>query len=162
STGNLGNTIMITGQNFSGAAGHLSVSFGSAVASTVTVLSDTQISVVVPSGAGVVDVRVQSGVDETDNLSGNPNANVNAPIFGYGISATSTADEFTYRTLQSINVTPGNPSQSVGGTVTFTATGTYSDSSTHVIAAGVTWTSTNLAVATIDASGKATALGTGE
>ena len=91
-----GNVLTITGQNFSGAAGHLSVFFGTTPATSVTVISDTQLSVVVPSGSGTVDVTVQSGVNKTDNVSDNPNANVNAPIFGYGTSTTSTADRFTY------------------------------------------------------------------
>jgi hypothetical protein len=97
-TGAAGSSITITGQNFSGAAGQLSVFFGSTAASNVTVLSDTQVSVAVPSGSGTVDVTVQSGVNETDTLSSNPNANVNAPIFGYGTSATSPADVFTFTT----------------------------------------------------------------
>ena len=96
-----GTSIIVTGQNFSGAAGHLSVFFGSTAASSVTVLGDTQLSVVVPSGSGTVDVTVQSGINETDNFSSNPNANVNAPIFGYGISAESSADQFTFTTVTS-------------------------------------------------------------
>jgi hypothetical protein len=96
SSGAPGSTITITGQNFSGAAGQLSVFFGSTPASSVTVLSDTQISAVVPNGSGTVNVTVQSGVNETDTISSNPNANVNAPIFGYGTSATSSADLFTF------------------------------------------------------------------
>ncbi len=95
-SGSAGNTITITGQNFSGSAGHLSVLFGSSAANSVTYVSDSQITAIVPSGAGTVNVTVQSGVDETDNISGNPNANVNEPIFGYGISAVTTADKFTY------------------------------------------------------------------
>ncbi len=95
-TGSAGNTIAITGQNFSGAAGNLSVFFGSTAATSVTYISDTQITAVVPNGSGTEDVTVQSGVVETDNFSSNPNANVNAPIFGYGTSATSSSDEFTY------------------------------------------------------------------
>jgi hypothetical protein len=96
SSGPAGSTLFVNGQNFSGAAGKVSVLFGGTPASSVTVLGDTQISVTVPSGTGTVDVRVQSGINETDNLSNTPNANVNAPIFGYGTSAVTTADEFTY------------------------------------------------------------------
>ena len=95
-SGSAGSTITITGQNFSGAAGHLSVLFGTTAARSVTYVSDSQITAIVPSGTGTVNVTVQSGVNETDNLSGNPNANVNTPIFGYGISAVTTADQFTY------------------------------------------------------------------
>jgi autotransporter-associated beta strand protein len=96
STGMANSTITVSGKNFSGAAGQISVFFGSVASSSVTVLSDTQLSVLVPSGIGTVDVTVQSGVNETDNNSSNPNANVNKPIFGYGTSATSAADHFTF------------------------------------------------------------------
>ena len=91
-----GGTLLIQGQNFAGAAGRLSVSFGAAVGGPVSVLSETQLSVVIPSGSGSVEVTVQSGVNEVDNLSDNPSANVNAPIFGYGNSATNPADRFTF------------------------------------------------------------------
>ncbi len=88
-----GSTITIVGQNFSGAAGHLSVLFGSTPATSVTFVDDSHLTVVVPSGTGTVNVQVQSGVTETD--PNNPADNVNNPIFGYGISAISAADEFT-------------------------------------------------------------------
>ena len=97
-SGPAGSLLTINGQNFSGAAGHVSVLFGNVAAGSVNVLGDTQISVTVPNGSGAVGVRVQSGVNETDNLSGNPNANVNAPIFGYGSSPLTQADKFTYTT----------------------------------------------------------------
>ena len=69
--------------------------FGTNVASTPTVLSDSQISVTVPAGSGTVDVTVQSGLYEPDTNDG-PGANVHEPIFGYGTSATNAADKFTY------------------------------------------------------------------
>jgi hypothetical protein len=121
SSGPAGSTITITGQNFSGAAGHLSVLFGSAPSSSVNVLGDTEITALVPNGTGTVDVTVQSGVSETDNLSSNPNANVNAPIFGYGTSATTPADLFTFTTLPSFanlsapTITYGTASTTVSG-----------------------------------------------
>lgn len=90
-----GSAITINGQNFSGAAGYESVFFGTNAASAVNVLSDTQISVTVPAGSGVVDVTVQSGTNEVDYVSDSPSDNVNAPIFGYGISAKTAADKFT-------------------------------------------------------------------
>ena len=62
-----------------------------------------------------MNVTVQSGVNETDNISDNPNANVNAPIFGYGTSATSTADQFTFggQTISAGNSTASFASPSV-------------------------------------------------
>ena len=95
-SGSAGNTVNITGQNFSGAAGHLSVFFGKTPASSVTFVDDSHITAVVPNGTGTVNVTVQSGVSEVDNYSDNPNANVNAPIFGYGTSPITSADQFTY------------------------------------------------------------------
>jgi Bacterial Ig-like domain (group 2) len=64
----------------------------------------------------------------------------------------------TTATLQSIAVTPASPSISIGNTVQFTATGTYSNNSTKNITTSVTWTSSNELFATI---GIATGLATG-
>ena len=94
--GTPGNTITVTGQNFSGAAGHLTVFFGGTAASSATVVSDSQINAVVPNGSGTVNITVQSGVLKTDNISSNSNANVTKPIFGYGTSAVTSAGQFTY------------------------------------------------------------------
>ena len=91
-----GSVLIVNGQNFSGAAGHLSVFFGGTAANSVNVLSDAQISVTVPGGTGTVDVTVQSGTNEIDNISGSTNANVNAPIFGYGTSTMTPADKFSF------------------------------------------------------------------
>ena len=102
-----GSSLVITGQNFSGAAGHISVFFGTNAASSVTVLGDSQISAIVPNGSGTVNVTVQSGVNETDSVSDNPSANVNAPIFGYGISATTAADKLSYLSSLTFNTTAG-------------------------------------------------------
>jgi len=86
-----GTTITVTGQNFSGAAGHLQVLFGNTPATNVTVVDDGHVTAQVPAGSGTVDVRVQSGVADPNDSS-----NVNSPVFGYGISATSAADRFSY------------------------------------------------------------------
>jgi hypothetical protein len=139
SSGTAGSTITVNGQNFSGAAGHISVFFGNTAASSVTVLSDTQLSVVVPSGSGTVDVTVQSGVNETDNISSNPNANVNAPIFGYGTSATTPADQFTF-TQAMATPTFANLSAPtiVYGTPTTTISGQLQSNSPQPVPAGET------------------------
>jgi hypothetical protein len=104
-SGSAGSAVTITGQNFSGAAGHLSVLFGNTPASNVTVVDDAHVTAVVPNGSGMVNVRVQSGVNAVD--PNNPNDNVNNPIFGYGISAVSAADQFTYsgQTISGANST---------------------------------------------------------
>jgi hypothetical protein len=90
-SGSAGNTLTITGRNFSGAAGRLSVLFGSTPATAVTVVDDGHVTVTVPAGSGTVDVRVQSGVADPGDAS-----NIKSPVFGYGTSATSAADRFTY------------------------------------------------------------------
>ena len=113
SNGVAGAALSITGKNFSGAAGHLSVFFGTNAASSVNVISDSQISVSVPPGSGTVDVKVQSGAYEPDTNDG-PGANVREPIFGYGTSALTPADKFTYGayavapTIQRVASTGGN------------------------------------------------------
>jgi plastocyanin/uncharacterized protein YjdB len=63
--------------------------------------------------------------------------------------------------LQSIAVTPINPSIGKGATQAFTATGTYADNSTQNLTSQVTWSSGTTSVATINAAGVATAVGTG-
>lgn len=71
----------------------------------------------------------------------------------------------TPATLVSIAVTPSLPAIILGNTQQFTATGTYSDSSTQDNTTSVTWTSANTAVATISntvgSQGLATSVGVG-
>src|SRR6266699_1344748 len=64
-------------------------------------------------------------------------------------------------TLVSIGVTPANPNLPQGLTRQFTATGTYSDSSTQDLTAQVAWSSSNTGVATIDSAGLATSVAGG-
>jgi Bacterial Ig-like domain (group 2) len=66
--------------------------------------------------------------------------------------------------LDSIQVSPSTGSLSVGQTVQFTATGTFGNAghaSTQNITGSVTWSSSNAAVATVNSSGIATAVGSG-
>ena len=67
----------------------------------------------------------------------------------------------TAAVLQSIAVTPANPSVPKGLTQQFTATGTFSDNSTQNLTSQVTWASATTSVATITAAGLATAVATG-
>jgi hypothetical protein len=60
-------------------------------------------------------------------------------------------------TLNSITVATATPSVAAGLTATFTATGNYSNNTTQNLTSSVTWTSSNMAVATI-AGGTATTL----
>src|SRR5207244_1232859 len=71
-----------------------------------------------------------------------------------GVSGSTTLT-VTAATLTSIAVTPTNPSIAKGTTRQFTATGTYSDGSTQDLTNAVSWSSSNLGVATITSGGLA-------
>ncbi len=75
-------------------------------------------------------------------------------------SVVSPSDTLTVTAaaLQSIAITPANPSITPSQIQQFTATGSYSDGSTKNISSSVTWASSNTTVATIGAS---TGLATG-
>jgi hypothetical protein len=81
-----------------------------------------------------------------------------------GVSASTTLD-VTAATLESIAVTPADPSVTLGTPQQFVATGTYSDSSSAVITDQVTWSSLDTGVAQISnadgSHGLATTLGVG-
>jgi hypothetical protein len=113
STGAAGTTVTVIGQNFSGAAGRLQVLFGSTPATSVTVLDDSHLSAVVPAGSGTVDVRVQSGVNTGDDP-----ANYTSPIFGYGVSAVSAGDSFSYDTSGNLPPTVARPASATPSPVT--------------------------------------------
>ncbi|MGP8235079.1 MAG: beta strand repeat-containing protein, partial [Limisphaerales bacterium] len=93
-----GTSVTIAGTSFTGAT---TVKFGTAVATSLTVVSPTQITAISPAGAGTADVTVTAGGQT---------------------SATSAADQFTYTP----NVTGISPASGVtlGDTfVTITGTG---------------------------------------
>jgi hypothetical protein len=115
-SGSAGSTITITGSNFSGAAGRLQVLFGSTAATSVTVKDDSHVTAVVPSGTGTVDVRVQSGITAPDP------ENIKSPVFGYGTSAVTTADQFTYGSGGSQPPTVAKPASATPNPVTATTT----------------------------------------
>jgi len=73
----------------------------------------------------------------------------------------STVMTVSAAVLQSIALTPANPSVPKGQTQQFTATGTYSDNSTQNITNQVTWASATKSVATIISTGLAQSLATG-
>jgi hypothetical protein len=149
-----GSALTLHGQNFSGAAGRLRVFFGTNSANSVSVLSDSQISVTVPGGSGTVDLKVQSGTNEVDTLS-EPGANLNAPIFGYGASALTAADQFTFLaappTLQHVALSRGN--LVLSGTNNSGPGGTYHVlTSTNLFSPRANWTV--LASGSFDSSGR--------
>ena len=100
---------------------------------------ESLLNFVVPkSGSGNYEIILQTSVGE---------ASINPPP--------------TPPTLVSIAVTPSNPSGHVGATQQFTATGTYSDGTSHNVTTSVNWSSSNTSVATINGSGFGTAISVG-
>ena len=89
---------------------------------------------------------------------GNGNSTIQAAS---GSVTGSTTLTVTTAVLSSIAVTPANPSIRKGTTQQFTATGSYSDGSTQNLTSSVTWSSSNVSVATINSTGLATGLGNG-
>ncbi len=67
----------------------------------------------------------------------------------------------TTKALTAIAASPSNASLAVGATEQFTATATYNDGSTADVTASAAWTDANGKVATITASGMATAVAAG-
>jgi len=64
-------------------------------------------------------------------------------------------------TLTAVSVSPTMPSITAGATQQFTVTATYSNGNTEALTSGVTWTSSNAAIATISAAGLATGVKSG-
>jgi len=77
-----------------------------------------------------------------------------------GISATTNLT-VTNATLVSINVTPSNSAINLGSSQTFTAQGSFTDGSTVNITVQVAWSSSDVAVATINSSGTASSASKG-
>ena len=70
-----------------------------------------------------------------------------------GVTSPNDTLMVTPASLQSIVVTPSSPSIAKGTTVQFTATGTYSDSTTQNLTSQVTWVSGTPSVASISSPG---------
>lgn len=79
----------------------------------------------------------------------------------YGVTSGTGAIAVTAATLNNISVAPPTMSIAPGAMTTFTATGTFSDSTTGNVSGSVAWSSSNTAVATVDGSGIATGVGAG-
>jgi uncharacterized protein YjdB len=77
-----------------------------------------------------------------------------------GLSGTASLTD-TGATLTSLTITPYNPTIGVRQTQQFTATGTFSDTSTLNLTTQVTWSSSNGSAAVINGSGVATGIAHG-
>ena len=111
-------------------------------------------SVTVPGGSTQASFTVQAPA-----VSSSSSVTVFATL---GAVTKSFALSITPKSLKSLIVTPANRTIVKGATQQFTAKGTYSDGSTADLTATATWNPGNTQVATISASGLATATGVGQ
>jgi hypothetical protein len=135
-SGAVGTSVTITGNNFGATQGTSTVTFNG-VPGTPTGWSSTTIAVPVPTGTTSGNVVVTVG--------GVPSAGSN----------------FTVVTPTSLSLTPTSASMTVGGSLQFTLTGTYSDGSTANAGSSATWSSSALNIATISGTGLATGVAVG-
>ena len=103
------------------------------------------------------NVFIAGGAGVATGLKGG-STQVIATYRGISGSASLTSTDVV---LQSIAVTPADPTIVAGKSQQFTATGMYSDGSTQDLTASATWVSATSAVATIGSSGKAKGLKAG-
>src|ERR1700691_1335575 len=114
---------------------------------TGSVTWTSQTTSVVTITAGGLATGVATGASQIQAASGAVDGSTNLTV--------------TAPTLVSIAVTPANPSIAKGKTEQFTATGTFSDSSTQNLTSTATWSSVTTTVATIAAGGLATGVAAG-
>ena len=116
------------------------------------------------SAAAVASVSNAAGSRGVATALANGSTTINATFPGSGVSG-STGLTVTPAQLVSLVVTPGDPSLPLGLSQAFSATGTYTNGTTHDLTTAVTWSSSAPAVATISnaggSRGAATALATG-
>lgn len=79
----------------------------------------------------------------------------------FGTLAGSTVLTVAAKALESIDITPVQPSIAVGTSQQFTATGIYTDDTKEDITASVVWNSSSTGIATINSTGLATAVSKG-
>lgn len=104
--------------------------------------ADNSVSILINQGVGAAQQFVQA--------TGSPIVlGPTASSSSSGIVSPAVPLTVTNATLQSIAITSTAASLAPKGTLQLTATGTFSDGTTQDITAGVTWTSSNTAAATI-------------
>ena len=131
-----------------------------ATVSTPNVTGDAEAaaeSAIVNGGlvVGAVTNSASNTVPAGDVISTSPSGGIAVPP---GTAVSIVVSSGSSVTLQSIRVTPVNPSIALGSAQQFTATGTYSDNSTQNLTNSVTWSSGTTMVATISAMGKASGI----
>ena len=99
-------------------------------------------------------------IDVNGNAAGVASGTATITATSGSVSGTASLT-VTAATLVSFAVTPANSSMAPSTTKQFTATATFSDSSTQDVSASVLWTSSSPAAATINAQGQVSAVATG-
>jgi uncharacterized protein YjdB len=117
--------------------------WSSSAAATATINPTTGLAHGVAPGEAVISASIPDGAG--------PSSRVTA-------TASLIVDGFF---MTSIAVSPAAASMPLGTTQRFTATGTFSDASSRPLTTGVAWSTSNAAIATIDATGLATAVSPG-
>ncbi len=116
-------------------------------------------------GSSVTSVATISNVAGSNGRASSAGTGTTTIIAVSGGLSASTTLTVTAATLVSISVLPANHSIALGTTLQFSATGTFSDSTTQDLTTSATWSSSATSVATISnaagSNGKATAVGTG-
>ncbi len=155
-----------------------SVSFGDVIVNTTSASQTVTLSNGTASAITINSIGTAAPFAQTNNCGGSLSANtscqitvtftpsatgaqngsltinesagtINVPLSGSGV------------TVSAITVTPADPTITVGQTQQFTATATFSDNTQGNITSQVMWTSSDAAVATINATGLATAVAQG-
>jgi hypothetical protein len=170
STGTLLGTATFTNES---ASGWQQASFGTPVAITANTVYVASYHTAVGHYADDENYFTSAGVDSPPLHALANGASGSNGVFTYGANSIFPTTGFNSSnywvdvvftpsaTLNSIALTPRNPTIQAGGTQSFTATGTYSDNSTQNITTQVTWSSSNTTAATVNASGVATGVAGG-
>jgi len=142
-----------------GAPGVLRVAVSRApnVAAAVTLSSSNASFASVPATVNIAAGALFADFPVASNAEGQ--ATITASLNGGTASASVTV---TAAELVTLTLSPAPASAYIGETVQFTATGTMTDGTTQDFTTRVTWTSSNTAVATIAATGVASALAAGQ
>jgi trimeric autotransporter adhesin len=137
-----------------------SIAAGTTQAFTAVGSFDDGSTQLLPSVTWSSSLNSVAAVDATGLATGVGTGTATITATSGSVSGTASLT-VTAATLVSIAVTPASSSMAVGTTKQFTATGTFSDSSTEDITAVVVWTSSTPAAATISAQGLAASVATG-